>query len=132
MLGLESTAVVEIRKLVKNSRPARPRDGYPPDVKRQVVEWALRGREAGLSFNTLATRAGLSRRTLRAWCCAEDHSCLLAPSGSSAAAEVTGTWLPVNVESAKPSSGLQWGTPCGHKVEGLRLDEVAHLLQVVG
>ena len=129
MSGLEATSVAEIRQLVADSRPASHRSGYPPDVRRRVVEWARRGREAGLSYNALAAKAGLSRKTLRGWC-SEDEPVASPRPGHSM--EVTDTWLPVKVQSAATSSGLRWVTPTGHRVEGLGLEEVVHLLRVVG
>lgn len=130
MSGATPTTLAEIRQLVADSRPARNRDGYPPDVRRRVVEWAHHRGEAGLSFNAIANSVGLSRRTLRAWC-GEDSLCAPALLPTPTPSPNAGAWLPVEVEPPPSSRGLRWVTPSGHAVEGLALDEVAQLLQVV-
>jgi hypothetical protein len=130
MPGTTPATLAEIRQLVNDSRPARNRDGYPLEVRRRVVEWARYGRESGLSFHAIATSVGLSRRTLRAWCGEQGQRApVLSPAASSSSE--AGAWLPVEVEPPPPSLGLRWVTPSGHTVEGLGLNDVVHLLQVV-
>lgn len=118
----------ELRELVRRSRPARSRDGFPVEVKRRVVEWARRGRSTGQSFHALANIVGLSARTVRAWLneWAKPRDAESAPLGA-------GGWLPVAVDSHLPTQShpLRWTTPSGHVVEGLSLDDVVRLVAVV-
>ena len=88
---------------------------YAPSTQAQVVEFALRRRADGVSWNQLASELGLRFETLRRWC---SH----APTMR--AVEV--------VADAPRVGGVTVVSPSGHRLEGVTLDEAIAALRALG
>lgn len=130
-------AAARVRELVASGRPADGAEAYPPEVRREVVAFALRTRAAGWTWAQVGSAVGLPPTTPRRWVLTAE-----AQGGGAAdreRAEVTApAVVPVEVmgEAALPPSeaevALTLVSPRGFRVEGLSLGAAAQLLAVLG
>jgi transposase-like protein len=97
-----------------------PGKSYPPELRRRISAWARDVIAGGASMTATARTLALDLRTLRAWL-------------RDATARSTAL-VPVEVVADEPAqrAGLRVVSPAGFRVEGLALDEVVALLQVLG
>lgn len=91
---------------------------YPADLKRRVVAYARRQRDAGATYDAVAEALGLALETVRRWC----------SISSDARAS---TLVPVEVV-AEPSSPVTIISPSGYRLEGLAPAEAVAVLRALG
>lgn len=107
----------DARALVESNRPAVARDGYPPEVRRRVIDAAATAVGGGHTVASVASALGVAASTLNRWL------------GEQAAAPTL--FRPVRVQgssAASPPQPLTLTSPGGWRVEGLDLDSLATLL----
>lgn len=101
----------------------------PPELKSQILVYAGICRERGEPVGDIAARLGLVESTLARWLRRERARSRPAFRPVAIVPRVEG-YLPEELGTA--SSGLRLITPRGYTVEGLDLEDLARLLQVVG
>jgi hypothetical protein len=115
--------VDEIRRAVLRVRSnLAPGDPYPHDLRRTVVRWARPQREAGRTWRQVSDAIGLSGTTIRNWTRA------LAHDGGFHQLQV------VEAPGSVPASAdaLRLVSPNGFVVSGGSVEQIAHLLAVLG
>lgn len=109
------------RALLTRTRPRRWADGYPPDVRARVTEFAAAEVAAGRSVTATARALGVAGPTLSRWLDA-------APEPAPRPGFVPVVWA--SEGGTTPSTGrLAVVSPSGFRVEGLDLDGVVALLR---
>jgi len=118
------------RALLRQTRPRRHADGYPPDVRACIVTLVRARLADGLSLNAVARELGVSRTTLRQWL--------------SRSPEAPPAFVPVLVEQPAESAGppapasrstppipLTLVSPSGFRLDGLTLDDAIVALRLL-
>jgi hypothetical protein len=59
--------IIEIRRLLEQTRPSAASIGYPLSVREHVGSWARDLQHAGHALSPIASDLGISRTTLRVW-----------------------------------------------------------------
>lgn len=104
---------------VARTRPRSPTQGFPAEVRARVGAWARAQREAGVSFESMATLLRVNPSTVREW----------------AQRASTSTFLPVQIEAEPchaPTAPPTLVSPRGYRVEGLDLAQLVSLLERLG
>lgn len=122
------------RSLLRRTRPRRHADGYPADVRAQVVALAQTRVAEGRSVHAVARELGLHGSTLRRWL---EPSLAAAPAFVSVTVEPAGVSRPgpdgatvVEAAGCPASSGpLTLTSPSGFRLEGLGLDDAITALR---
>jgi hypothetical protein len=120
------------RSLLRETRPGRSADGYPPETRTQVTALARSLLASGQSRNAVAHQLGLHGGTLRRW--------LQLPVAEAL------SFVPVLVDERDPEAlgepdeaqfclrgpsvpGLALTSPTGFRLEGLTLDDAVTALR---
>ena len=91
---------------------------YPAELRSQLGSWVRRRRAEGASAATIAAELSLPLSTVSRWASTRSRSTALVPI------EV--------VPDARPSRTLRVLSPSGFVVDGLKLEEAASLLRLLG
>jgi hypothetical protein len=110
----------QIRDLITQTTSGTLRPRVPREVRDAVCRYAARRRKAGAAWALIARKTGLDVRKLQRW-----------NTRARRAASVP-VLRPVEVMPApEPAQGLALISPSGIRVEGLRLEQAAHLLRLL-
>jgi hypothetical protein len=91
-----------VRELVSRTRPARPTDGYPAWVRREVVRFTEQARQLGWSWEQSSEELGLATTTVRRW--VERGTALLSPqTETDSAPAVAAAPAPVTMPAPAPT-----------------------------
>jgi len=109
----------ELRDLIGQSSTGTRRRRFAPEVKREVIAFAMERNAAGESWPSLGRQLGIDVGQLRSWCRASPlpESTVLQP------VEVVAPSQPVSVRLVAPS---------GVQIEGLSVQSAAELLRLLG
>ena len=111
----------EIRNLIEQATTGTRRRRVPEEVKEQVRRYAERRRSQGSSWEAIGRETGLEARKLSAWC-----------RKTREVTPVT-TLRPVAVVAKpEPGASLVVVAPSGLRVEGLDVQQAAHLVRLLG
>ncbi|MCB9595799.1 MAG: hypothetical protein H6719_23965 [Sandaracinaceae bacterium] len=113
-----SRSLARIRELVAGHEAGRGKR-YPASVQREVVRYALRRRDEGASWATIADEVGLWFETLRRWCAREDAG----PATSI---------VPVEVVDDEERAEVVIVSPSGFRLVGLDAASAVAALKALG
>ena len=118
-----------LRAALELARPYRRPHGFPVALRMRVATWALSQQASGVGKTALARRLGVATKTLGDW---------LAQLTPAEVGDDKPRFVPVIIAPEMPRSASQQAeeivvhSPCGYRVEGLKLDELLQVLQVLG
>ena len=105
-----------IRRLLQHCDRRRPNKALPKAIRDAVVKYAA-ARRPEVTWSTMGEDLGLAASTIQRWCALAE-----VPVTDSVAL------VPIGVRAAAPVSEVVLVSPRGFRLEGLRLDEAALLM----
>ena len=109
----------ELRDLIGQSSTGTRRRRFAPEVKREVIEFAMERNSAGESWASLGRQLGIEVGQLRSWC--RD-----APGPEARVLQ------PVEVVAPAQPVPVRLVAPNGVWIEGLSVESAAELLRLLG
>jgi len=91
---------------------------YPPDLRRRILDWVERAKQAGMTEGGCSARLGIKRGRFAYWRrmkSGEETSLALAPI--------------TVVDDSRGESGVTFVAPSGYRIEGVTLEQAVALLR---
>ncbi len=109
----------QIRDLITQTTTGTARPRVPREVRDEVCRYAIRRRKAGAAWAAIARETGLDVRKLQRWNTRARRTALVP------------VLRPVVLPKPEPSVVLTLIAPSGVRIEGLAVEQAAHLLRLL-